>query len=82
MRVALELDPTACPAVAERPPDDRPDDPQPRVIERKGFEEIDGNWVEKPAGNPAVTIGGSGFGFIRDSVRPRKFGRILGSDVA
>ncbi len=50
--------------------------------ERDGFEQIDGTWVKKTMGNPAITVEGNFFGLLRDFIRPRQLGRILGSNGA
>lgn len=55
---------------------------EPSEPDRDGFEEIDGVWVEKAMGNAAVEVEADILSTIRNFVRPRKLGRVLGSNGA
>lgn len=52
----------------------------PPEPDRDGFEEIDGVWVEKAMGNPAVMVEANVLGPVRDFVRARKLGYVLGAN--
>jgi Uma2 family endonuclease len=55
---------------------------RPRGGDRKGFEEIDGVWVEKKMGNPAITVEANILGVVRNFVRSQQLGRVLGANGA
>lgn len=52
----------------------------PPEPDRDGLEEIDGVWVEKAMGNPAVLVEGNILAAVRDHVRSRKLGYVLGAN--
>lgn len=60
--------------------DDVSTDPDLGEPDRKGYEQVDGVWVEKPVSNATGIVGGNVFGAVRDFVRPRRLGYVFVSE--
>ena len=80
---------TALAELAERAPDtfaqldwDEDDGLARPEPDRKGFEFVDGAWVEKPMASTSGIVAGNVIGAVRDFARPRKLGVVLASEGA